>query len=166
MKVKRGIFSLRLPTAAVILFVSVMPVYAQAYKEKPREQLEPRPESNHELERLKSKVEQLQSLVEQQQQALTEVLRRLDELNGTARAVVPVTTPEADGNIAVSPDLRPAALGSNAAPASGNSEGKSAMLTTSCSPAAMVCGGDHLSSLRTANFRAGSPESSVSIQLK
>ena len=116
MKVKQGRLSLHLFAAGLILFVPVMPVHAQAYKEKPQEQLEPKHESNHDLEQLKTKVDQLQSLVEQQQRALAEVLKRLDELNGTARAVVPVRTSGADGKIAVSPDLRPAALGLNAAP--------------------------------------------------
>jgi phosphate-selective porin OprO and OprP len=118
MKVEQGTFSLHLFAAGLILFVPVMPVHAQAYKEKPQEQLEPKHESNHDLEQLKTKVDQLQSLVEQQQRALTEVLKRLDELNGTARAVVPAMTADADGKIAVSPDLRPAALGPNAAPKS------------------------------------------------
>lgn len=112
MKVKRGMSFLHLLAAGAILFVPSMSVHAQAYKEKPQEQLEPKHESNQDLEQLKSKVEQLQSLVEQQQRALTEVLMRLDEFNRAPR--VAVTTSDADGKIAVSPDLGPAALGGNA----------------------------------------------------
>jgi phosphate-selective porin OprO/OprP len=112
MKVKIGMLSLQLLVAGVILFVPLS-VHAQAYKEKPQEHLEPKRESNNDLEQLRSKVDQLQSLVEQQQRALTEVLRRLDELKGTPR--VAVTTSDPDDKIAVSPDLRPAAPGPNAA---------------------------------------------------
>lgn len=67
-------------------------------------------QSNSEVEQLKKKVEQLQSAVEQQQRALAEVLKRLGELDSTARASAPVTSSKPDGAIAVSPDLRAASL--------------------------------------------------------
>jgi len=69
-----------------------------------------RDQSNSEVEQLKKKVEQLQSLVEQQQHALTEVLKRLGELDSKTRAVVPVTSSQPDGTVAVSPDLHAASL--------------------------------------------------------
>jgi phosphate-selective porin OprO/OprP len=91
--------------------------------QRPNSQSEPtREQSNPEVEQLKRKVEQLQSLVEQQQHALAEVLKRLGELDST-RAAVPIRSSQADGTIAVSPDLHSAsvevnATAKNASPAS------------------------------------------------
>ncbi len=97
MKVKRGMFSLHLLAAGVILFVPVMSVRAQAYKEKPQEQLEPKHESNYYFEQLKSKLEQLQSLVETQQRALAEIQKRLDDVEGKARTAALVSSPRTEG---------------------------------------------------------------------
>lgn len=109
--------------AAIALFLQVSFAQAQSLApgaaalliQRPNKQDEPkRDQSNPEVEQLKRKVDQLQSLVEQQQHALAEVLKRLGELDSNTRAAVPVTSSQADGTIAVSPDLHSASLEVNA----------------------------------------------------
>jgi phosphate-selective porin OprO/OprP len=99
--------------AIITLFVPLVCTNAQTAKPAPVEsKQEEKPDS---IEQLNSKIDKLQLIIEQQQRALAEVQKRLDEVDGKARAV-PASSSTPDGRVAGSPEVRNASLGGSQAP--------------------------------------------------
>jgi phosphate-selective porin OprO/OprP len=97
--------------AAVALLLPTLSAQAQTndHKAKTPEELKAEEKSGNDVEQMKSKLEQLQLIVEQQQRAMAEMQKRIEDLDGRARAAVPAPASlKVDAATGAQPELRAA----------------------------------------------------------